>query len=264
MSETRTIVTDDGCAIACEYRQCGDAPTVVLSPSLGTAMALFDAQVEALAEHYSILRYDPRGHGGSAIPEGGYSLDRLGRDVIALIDAHCIEQAHFMGVSLGGMTGQWLGYRAPERLLSLTLANTSAYMGPPSGWADRIGTVLDKGMGTMVDPVIERWFTPAFRATAGTEVARIADMLVATAPQGYAGCCAAIRDMDLRSTASLIDVPTLVISGSLDPATPPEHSDYLASAISGAQLITLDAAHLSNIEQPEQFNRVLLSFLDSL
>jgi len=121
VSDTRTIITDDGCVIACDYRPRGDAPTVVLSPSLGTAMALFDAQLEALADCYSILRYDPRGHGSSAIPEGGYSLDRLGRDVIGLLDAFDIDRAHFVGVSLGGMTGQWLGYRAPERLLTLTL-----------------------------------------------------------------------------------------------------------------------------------------------
>lgn len=263
MSDTRTIITDDGCVIACDYRPRGDAPTVVLSPSLGTAMALFDAQVEALADCYSILRYDPRGHGSSAIPEGGYSLDRLGRDVIGLLDVFDIDRAHFVGVSLGGMTGQWMGYRAPERLLSLTLANTSAYMGPPTGWADRIRTVLDMGMDAMVEPVIERWFTTTFRSTCETEVARIAAMLAATAPKGYAGCCAAIRDMDLRGTASLIDVPTLVIAGAQDPATPPEHANYLASAIDGAKLVTLDAAHLSNVEQTTLFNNALLRFLES-
>lgn len=262
MSNPHHIAMDDGCRIACDFQPLAGAPVLVLSPSLGTAMALFDAQVAALSDRYSILRYDPRGHGGSDVPVGGYSLDRLGRDVIGLMDALSIDRAHFAGVSLGGMTGQWLGYRAPERLLSLTLANTSAYMGPPSGWEDRISAVLDKGMEAMVAPVLERWFTAGFRATCPTDVSRVAAMLLSTAPQGYAGCSAAIRDMDLRPTAPLIAVPSLVIAGSQDPATPPEHAEFLVSAIPDARLVSLEAAHLSNVEQAALFNCALADFLE--
>lgn len=264
MSQVQHIAMNDGCRIACEFIPRDGAPVIVLSPSLGTSMGLFDAQVEALSGRFGILRYDPRGHGASDVPSGGYSLDRLGSDVIGLLNALGIERAHFVGVSLGGMTGQWLGYRAPERLLSLTLANTSAYMGPPSGWAERIDHVLTNGMGPMVEPVIERWFTPGFRENEPAPVQRIADMLLATDPRGYAGCSAAIRDMDLRPTAGLIDVPTLVIAGLQDPATPPEHADFLASNIPGAKLASLDAAHLSNVELPEQFNAAVLEFLEGL
>lgn len=264
MSDLQRIAMNDGCRIACEFIPRDDAPVIVLSPSLGTSMGLFDAQIGALSDRFGILRYDPRGHGGSGVSSGGYSLDRLGSDVIGLLDAFGIEQAHFVGVSLGGMTGQWLGYRAPERLLSLTLANTSAYMGPPSGWAERIASVLANGMAPMVESVIERWFTPGFRKNEPAPVQRIADMLLSTDPRGYAGCSAAIRDMDLRPTAGLINVPTLAIAGLQDPATPPVHANFLASHIPGAKLANLDAAHLSNVELPEQFNAVTLEFLEAL
>lgn len=255
------VTAGDGCRIAYRWHGRPGAPVLVLSPSLGTAMALFEAQLEAFGERFSVLCYDPRGHGASDVPTGAYSLDRLGRDVIELLDGLGVEKAHFLGVSLGGMTGQWLGYRAPERIASLILANTSAYMGPPSGWAARIDTVLEQGMTAMVDAVLERWFTPAFRAAGNPEVARIARLLEATAPAGYAGCCAAIRDMDLRPTALQIAAPTLVIAGLQDPATPPEHARYLAGAIPGAQLAELDAAHLSNVECADTFDREVLAFL---
>ncbi len=264
MSLPMFMRADDGCRLAYEYFPSGGKPTLVLSPSLGTAMALFDAQIDALSERYNLLRYDPRGHGASDAPGGGYSLDRLGRDVLCLLDHLKIESAHFVGVSLGGMTGQWLGYRAPERLLSLTLANTSAYMGPPSGWAERIAAVLETGMQPMVKPVLERWFTASFQREDPTEVTRIADMLAATDPLGYAGCCGAIRDMDLRPILPLIAIPTLVIAGRHDPATPAEHARLLADQISGASLIELDAAHLSNVEKPCDFGAATSQFLEQL
>lgn len=258
------ITTDDGCTIAYDYRERPSAPVIALSPSLGTAMGLFDAQVAALEGGYSVLRYAPRGHGGSSVPAGAYSLDRLGRDVIELFDALGIKRAHFAGVSLGGMTGQWLGFRAPERLLSLTLANTSAYMGPPVGWSQRIETVLAAGMDSVAAAVLERWFTPEFRTSDVVAIERIGAMLAATDPAGYAGCCAAIRDMDLRPTAALIKAPTLVIAGLRDPATPPDHAQWLADNICNAKRHDLDAAHLSNVELPEQFNQALLGFLEAL
>lgn len=259
-----TITTDDGCRIAYEWHERPGAPVLVLSPSLGTAMSLFDPQLEAFRAHFSILCYDPRGHGASDVPIGNYALDRLGRDVIDLLDALEIGRAHFLGVSLGGMTGQWLGYRAPERIISLILANTSAYMGPPSGWAARISTVLQQGMNAMVEPVLERWFTPAFRASGNPAIGAIGHLLETTASAGYAGCSAAIRDMDLRPTAPLIVAPTLVIAGLQDPATPPEHAQFLARTIAGAGLVELNAAHLSNVECPELFNAAVLDFLLAL
>jgi 3-oxoadipate enol-lactonase len=259
-----SFLADDGCRIAYRYLPKAGKPVLVLSPSLGTAMALFDPQIPALEAAFSVLCYDPRGHGASDVPQGAYSLDRLGRDVLNLLDHLKVERVHFAGVSLGGMTGQWLGYRAPERIGALILANTSAYMGPPSGWADRINLVLQSGMATMKDAVLERWFTASFRTSGTTAIQPVRAMLEATDPSGYAGCCAAIRDMDLRPTASLISCPSLVIAGLQDAATPPAHAEFLAQTIPGAKLVELDAAHLSNLELPNQFSAAVVDFLADL
>ncbi|MFN7323709.1 MAG: 3-oxoadipate enol-lactonase [Sphingomonadales bacterium] len=256
-----SFLADDGCRIAYRYQPKAGKPVLVLSPSLGTAMALFDLQLPALESAFSVLCYDPRGHGASDVPQGACSMDRLGRDVLNLLDHLQVERAHFAGVSLGGMTGQWLGYRAPERIGALILANTSACMGPPSGWTDRINLVLQSGMAVMVEAVLERWFTANFRTSGTTAIQPVRAMLEATAPQGYAGCCAAIRDMDLRPTASLISCPSLVIAGLQDPATPPAHAEFLARTIPGAKLVELDAAHLSNVELPDQFSAAVVDFL---
>ena len=262
MPEPHGFVTlIDGCRIAWRSDGPSEAPVLVLSNSLGTAMAMWDEQVAALAGSFRLLRYDTRGHGASTAPPGDYSLDRLGRDVVELLDGLGIEQAHFCGLSLGGMTGQWLGVHAPERITKLVIANSSSCMGPPDSWQQRMSVVREQGMAAIAQAVIDRWFTPRFIAGEALGLARTHEQLLATSPQGYAGCCAAIRDMDLRPVVHLIGRPTLVIGGSDDPATPPEHAEAIASAIAGSRLVTLDAAHLSNIEQPEAFTTALLDFL---
>jgi 3-oxoadipate enol-lactonase len=248
----------DGCHIHHQFDGPVGAPVVMLSHSLGANMAMWDPQMEALTSRYRVLRYDLRGHGGSDVLGGAYSLDRLGRDVIELLDSLSIERVHFCGLSLGGMIGQWLGVRAAERLHSLTLANTSAYMGPPSGWDERIVAVRASGMVTMRDAVLARWFTAGFTGTAA-----VGAMIESTDPQGYAGCCAAIRDMDLRRMGGLIRTPTLIIGGLRDPATPPDHAMALHAEIKGSQLVLLDGAHLSNIECAPPFNTALLDFLNA-
>jgi len=255
------FTTDDGCKIF--WRQDGDrsAPALLLSNSLGTDSRLWQSQMDIFAQHFNVIRYDTRGHGQSDAPTGGYSLDRLGRDVVQLLDHLQIERCHFAGISLGGMTGQWLGFRATERLNRIVLANTSAYMGPPSGWADRINSVLANGMDAMVEPVLARWFTPNFLNENPSATETVRAQLISTNAIGYAGCSAAIRDMDLRPTAPLIAIPTLVIAGSHDPATPLEHGEFLARTIRKAKLKLLDAAHLSNVEQPDEFNAAVLQFL---
>ena len=252
--------TGDDCRIA--YRVDGPegAPVLILSNSLGTAMAMWDAQMPYFAAHFRVVRYDSRGHGRSEAPVGGYSIERLGLDVIELADALGVGRFHFCGLSKGGMIGQWLGWRAPERLERLVLANTSPFMGPPSAWDDRIRTVLAAGMGVMTEAVLERWFTAGFRAEAKAELETVRSQLLATEWRGYAGCCAAIRDMDQRRLLALIDVPTLVIAGASDPATPIEHSHLLANGIRGATLRVLPAAHLSNVEQPKAFAEAVLDF----
>lgn len=256
-----SIVTGDGCRIA--YRLDGreGAPVLLLSNSLGTAMAMWEPQMAVFSGHFRVLRYDSRGHGRSGVPVGGYSIDRLGRDVVELLDGLGIGRVSFCGLSKGGMVGQWLGWRAPERLDRLILANTSACMGPPAGWDERIRTVLAEGMAAMAEPVLQRWFRPAFLDAAPQAVAPVRAMLLATSPAGYAGCCAAIRDMDQRPLLPLIQAQTLVIGGTEDPATPIEHAERLVHGIPGARLVALDAAHLSNVEQPHAFARAVLEFV---
>lgn len=254
------LSTGDGCALAYALGGAEGAPVLILSNSLGTDMSMWDAQLSALEERFRVLRYDTRGHGRSGVPAGAYGLERLGRDVIELADGLGIATFSFCGLSLGGMTGQWLGWRARERLERLVIANSSACMGPPSGWDARIAAVAEQGMDAMVEPILPRWFTPSFLADE-RNTAQVVTVLRRTDPSGYAGCCAAIRDMDMRALLGLIVAPTLIIGGTADLATPPAHTDELANGITGARKIMLEAAHLSNIEQPEAFTQAVLDFL---
>lgn len=255
------LTVSDGCTIAARFDGPEDAPVLVLSNSLGTHHAMWDEQMAALTKKFRVLRYDTRGHGASDAPPGAYSLDRLGRDVIDMLDLLDIEQAHFCGLSLGGMTGQWLAVHAPARFGRLVLANTSAYMGPPSGWQSRIESVWHSGMAPLAEAAIGRWFTPGFADAAPQAVAAIRAMLLQSSAQGYAGCCAAIRDMDLRPVAALNRVPTLVIAGAADPATSVADAQFLQQQAADARLAVLEAAHLSNVEQPEGFTAAVIDFL---
>ena len=241
-----------------------DGPVLVLSNSLGTALEMWDEQASVLHERFRLLRYDTRGHGASPAPPGPYSMDGLGGDVISLLDHLGIESASFCGLSIGGMTGMWLAAEEPERVERLVLCCTSALLGPKSVWDERIATAREKGMAALVDGVIERWFTPAFRSENPEAVEKMARTLRETNPEGYAGCCAAIRDMDLRERLSTIKSPTLVISGADDPATPPEHGQFIADAIPGARLeVVPRAAHIANVEQPESLTRLILTHLEA-
>jgi 3-oxoadipate enol-lactonase len=255
------VTLGDGCRLAYRFDGPDEAPVLVLSNSLGTNLDMWAPQMAALTARFRVLRYDSRGHGASDVPAGAYSMDRLGRDVVELLDALQLDRVAFCGLSKGGMVGQWLGYRAPDRLERLVLCNTSAYMGPPGGWDDRIAAVRQSGMPAVTETVLDRWFTPAFRAQSDAAVARVREMLLATDPVGYAGCCAAIRDMDNRPMLPLIFVPTLVIAGTSDPATPPDHAREIAAGVADSSLVMLLAAHLSNVEQSSLFTRALIEFL---
>lgn len=261
MKQQGLFTSGDGCRLAWHLEGPDNAAVVMLSNSLGTDHRMWDPQFSLLRERYRVLRYDTRGHGASEAPGGAFSMDRLGRDVIELLDELQLERVHFCGLSMGGMTGQWLGVHAPERLSSLILCNTSAYMGPASSWQQRIDRIRSQGMAAVADAVVSRWFTPGFQQHDPQAVARIKAMLLATDPQGYTACCAAIRDMDQRPTASLIRTRTLVIAGDEDTATPPADSEALVAAIPQARLHRLSAAHLSNIEQAAGFSHALLDFL---
>lgn len=250
----------DGAVI--HYRLDGDdgLPALVLSNGLGTDLSAWDCQVPLLSDAFRVLRYDTRGHGASSTPPSAFSMEQLGRDVLTLLDALAISRAHFCGLSLGGMTGMWLGIHAPHRLESLTLANTAARVGPSTMWNARIDAVMTAGMASISDAAVARWFTPRFVAEKRELVSNVKGAMERTSPQGYVQCCAAIRDADFTDEVARIAVPVLVINGTHDVATPPADGLFLAQQIPGAQAVALDAAHLSNIEAPLLFAEALRSF----
>jgi 3-oxoadipate enol-lactonase len=238
-----------------------DAPVLVLSNSLGTSWALWDTQMPALTARFRVLRYDTRGHGSSPLTAGSYSIAMLAHDVLRLLDAFQVERAHFCGLSLGGMTGMWLGIHAAERIDRLVLANTAPRIATPAVWNARIDSVRQGGMQAIADTVLERWFTAGFRARAPEAVGRVAAMLLATPSGGYVACCAAIRDADLWPGIEGIRSSTLIIGGKHDAATPAAEGKKMAERIAGARCVELDAAHISNVEAADRFTAELSAFL---
>ncbi len=238
------------------------APVVVLCNSLGTNFAMWDAQILALAAKFRVLRYDSRGHGLSDVTTGPYTIERLGRDVVGLLDALQIPAAHYCGLSVGGLIGQRLGVHASKRFKSLTLCNTAARIGTTDGWNARIATVREGGMAAIANGVVSRWFTEDYAKRAPAAVEATRQMLLHTPPDGYVATCAAIREEDLREEISRVSLPTLVISGAHDVATTPADGRFLAEKIPGAEYVELNAAHLSNIEAAEPFTAALLKFLE--
>ena len=239
-----------------------DKPLLVLVHSLGVDHGLWDPQMPALLRSFQVLRLDLRGHSASDSPAGDYTIEQLGRDVIAAVDSAKRERFAYCGLSLGGMIGQWLGANQPERITYLVLANTSPRVGAPELFDARRKAVLEGGMVAVESAVMERYFSPPVLASSNPQVATTRTALLAANPVGYSGCCAAIRDMDQRPVLGRIDVPTLIIGGSLDAATPWEgHGDLLAASIPGARSVVLEAAHLSNVELPSAFTHALFDFL---
>jgi 3-oxoadipate enol-lactonase len=249
-----------------EYRFDGpeDAPVLVLSNSLGTTLELWESQLGALTRRFRVLRYDLRGHGASPVPPGPYTVDDLGGDVVELLDRLGLERVSFCGLSIGGVTGMWLGANAPERFDRLVLACTAPRIGTVETWTERAANVRAHGTESLADAVMERWFTPAFAAEQPETVARFRAMIAATPDEGYAGCCDALRDFDFRTELGRVAPPTLVISGELDPATPPEDGALLAGGIPDARLTVIPGvSHLANVARPDEFNDAVLSHLEA-
>ena len=237
-------------------------PVLILSHSISTDHAMWDLQVENLLPYFQILRYDTRGHGASEATAGEYSIEMLGKDILALADTLEISQFAFCGLSLGGAIGQWIAAHAPERVTHLVLANTSPQFVPRTNWETRIAAVLKGGMSAVVDVAMQRFFSPDTLAKQNPHVASIRSVFLGTDPVGYLGCCAALRDMNHGNLLRQIKAPTLVISGDRDVATPwTGHGEILAREIPGAKALHLAAAHLSNIERPHSFTAALLEFL---
>jgi len=239
-----------------------DAPVLVLGSSLGTTGAMWDDNVAALARPFRLLRYDTRGHGGSPAPAGPYSMDDLGADVLALLDRLELERVAFCGLSIGGMIGMWLASEAPQRFDRLVLCCTVPHFPPRELWDERIETVRAQGIEPMVEPAIERWLPPEVRDARPEAAEHLRKLVRATAPEGYAGCCEAIRDMDLRPLLERIAAPTLVVAGSQDPSTPAEKVRLVAEAIEDARYVELEgAAHIANVARPAEFEAAVLDHL---
>jgi 3-oxoadipate enol-lactonase len=238
------------------------APVVVLSNSLGTTQALWSRQLPELTKRFRVLTYDHAGHGASALPEQPYTVEAFARGLLGLLDELRLERVSMCGVSLGGMVAMAAALEAPERVERLVLACTSAYLGPPAAWTERARVVRAEGTEAIADTVVGRWFTPELARDDPETAARFRALLAATTPEGYARCCEAIAGWDARGRVAAIGVPTLVVAGALDPATPLEHAELIASSVEGARLVVLErAAHLANVERAAAFTRLVLEHL---
>ncbi len=260
---TQSAIMNDGCKIHYSHHINAGRPTLVLSNWLGTSMGMWQPQLAAFEKEYSVLTYDTRGHGASDVTVGAYSMDRLGCDIIGLLDHLKLDKILFCGLSIGGMMAQWLAAYHPERIHALVMANTSALIGPSSMWQDRIEHVKKAGLPSIWPAVLARWVSDDFAANNPEKVVAMRRMFELIDADGYSGCCAAIRDMDMRNVAQLNRLPTLLIAGTQDLATPIAESEYLLSKHANAKLLELDAGHLSNIEQADLFTQGVLDFFDT-
>jgi 3-oxoadipate enol-lactonase len=249
-------------AVHCEVDGPQAGAAVVLSGSIGSDLRMWDPQITALTRAgYRVIRYDHRGHGGSPVPAGPYTLADLGGDALALLDRWGIARAHWVGLSLGGMVGMWLGQHAPRRIRTLTLLCTSAEL-PPSTWAERARLVRAQGMAAIAEASVGRWFTAEWRA-AHPEHARYYEAMIAGQPaEGYASCCHAIETMDIAAGLPTITARALVVSGAEDPAAPPDHGQRIAAAIPGARMEVISpGAHLASVESPQLVGDLILRHL---
>jgi 3-oxoadipate enol-lactonase len=244
-----------------------NAPVVMLSHSLGSSLAMWDPQMDALEPHFQVLRYDIRGHGKSEVPAGPYNLELLGEDAIAFLDALRIEKVHWVGLSMGGMIGQSVALNHPKRLKSLALCDTGAVIAPEAQpiWQERIDAVREKGVESQLEATMERWFTPSFLKLSPPMLGVIRKQFLATPAKGYMGCIEAIRKLNYLDRLSKIKIPTLVMVGEDDPGTPVAVSEAMHQRIPNSRMVIIPSArHLSNVEQPEVFNVTLLKFLEDL
>jgi 3-oxoadipate enol-lactonase len=250
-----------GCRLRYEIDGNPAGPPVLFSNSLGTTCELWNPQLEALSPTFRIIRYDTRGHGSSEVPDGPYTIETLGLDAIAILDATEVKQTHLCGLSLGGLTAMWLGVHRPDRVRSVTLVSTAARIGNAMMWEERIVQVQTSGVESLADAAMGRWFSESFRASHPDVVAIYHRMLSETPAPGYAACCAAIRDTDLRSAIARISAPALIIAGHHDPVTPPADAEVMHERIPDSGVSLLDAAHILNVERAAAFNDLLNTFI---
>lgn len=258
----RRIENADGTRLHAVSEGPAGAPTILFAHSVGCDLRLWDAQAAALRDRYQVIRYDARGHGASDAPCGAYQVEALGADAIAILDAFGVDRVHFCGLSLGGTVGMSLALNAPGRLASLTLADSAARLGTAEGWQSRIDAVLSSGTASIAQFSMTRFFSDTFRGRDPATVERFRLRLEHTADNGFAGCCAVLRDCDFRARLGEIRLPTLVVCGECDVPTPPTDSRELAAEIADASLVILPGAgHISAVEDPAGFNAALETLL---
>lgn len=245
-----------------DYRLDGpeDAPLLVLSHSLGTTLEMWQPQMATLTAHFRVLRYNIRGHGATPLPGEQLTLERLGRDVIELLDMMQVEKALFCGLSLGGLTGMWLNRYCPQRFRRMVVANTAARIGTEEGWLQRARQIRNDGLSVVASTASSRWFTPGYSRTFQPQVSRLIMQLAQSDPLGYAACCDALATADLRTEVRHMSVPLLVIAGEQDPVTTTEDARWLVSHVRGAQLALLPASHLSSVACPQAFSDLVTRF----
>jgi 3-oxoadipate enol-lactonase/4-carboxymuconolactone decarboxylase len=238
------------------------APVLVLSNSLGTSSAMWEPQMTAFTGHFRVLRYEHRGHGGSAAPPGPYTIAELVSDLIGFLDDLEIERASICGLSLGGMVAMGVAAAAPERVDRLVLACTAPRLAPAEQWVARAAEVRRSGTAAQLEGHVRRWFTPGFAADRPDVVRHIADMLAAVEAEGYASCCEAVGAMDQTADLGRITAPTLVVAAAHDPVVPPTLAVEVQQLLPSSSLVVLSsAAHLANVEQPARFNAAVLDHL---
>ena len=245
------------------YQTFGDAsqPAIIFSNSLGTQLNMWQPQISFFEKKFYVICYDTRGHGASSAPQGPYSIEQLGTNVVHLLDHLNIETASFCGISMGGLTGQWLAIHHPERFNHVIVCNTAAKIGQEQAWNDRAQLVREQGLKPIAETAASRWFTEPFIRSNTAIVESLSNDLGAGSPEGYASCCEALAKADVREQLKNITIPTLVVAGQKDPVTTVADAQYIINHVRSSSLFEINASHISNIEQPKAFNQAIFSFL---
>ena len=247
------------------YQTFGDAtkPALIFSNSLGTNFKMWQAQIDFFQQDFFVICYDTRGHGASSAPQGPYSIDQLGQDVVNLLDHLNVEKAAFCGISMGGLTGQWLAIHRPERFNQVVVCNTAAKIGQEQAWNDRAALVREQGLQPIASTAASRWFTEPFIQSNATVVNNLQNDLAAGSAEGYASCCEALAKADVREQLKDITVPILVVAGQQDPVTTVVDGQFMVERIANSQLFEINASHISNVELPNEFNQAVKQFIQA-
>ena len=247
------------------YQTFGDAakPALIFSNSLGTNFKMWQAQIDFFQQDFFVICYDTRGHGASSAPQGPYSIDQLGQDVVNLLDHLNVEKATFCGISMGGLTGQWLAIHRPERFNQVVVCNTAAKIGQEQAWNDRAALVREQGLQPIASTAASRWFTEPFIQSNATVVNNLQNDLAAGSAEGYASCCEALAKADVREQLKDITVPVLVVAGQQDPITTVVDAQFMVERIANSQLFEINASHISNVELPNEFNPAVKQFIQA-